>query len=69
MMRRLPLVSAKKPHRYDDVMMPRNPTAPRIPLFCVVKSMSHCEIGNTKLIPHVSINTAFKMMPHIRMMK
>lgn len=63
MTQRLPLVSAKNPHKCDEQIIPKNETAPKIPFSLELNRKSHSETGSTKATPHVSINTAFKTNP------
>lgn len=62
-MRRRPFVSAKNPHKCDEKIIPAYETAHKIPFSLVVKFKSHCETGNTKEMPQVSIITAFNAIP------
>lgn len=64
-----PVVSARNPHKCDEQIIPMNETAPRIPFSFVVNFKSHDETGITKLIPHVSIRTAFNIKPQIKIKK
>lgn len=64
-----PVVSAKNPHKCDEQIIPRNEAAPSIPFSFVLIFMSHCKTGITKLIPHDSKKTAFKIKPQIKIKK
>lgn len=69
MTHRRPFVSAKNPHICEEVTIPKKHAAPKIPFSCVVNLKSHCDTGNIKLIPHVSIRAAFKIDPDIKIKK
>lgn len=66
---RRPLVSAKKPHKCDEHIMPINAQAPKIPFCDVFKFKSQWDTGITKLIAHVSSKTAPKITPLIKIKK
>lgn len=44
---RLPLVSAKYPHKNDEQIIPKSVALPKIPFWVYVKFKSHSETGNT----------------------
>lgn len=60
----LPLVSARKPHKCDDTIIPINPIPLRIPLFWFVRFRSHCATGRIKLMLTVSRKTQPRAAPH-----
>lgn len=62
-MLRRPFVSARNPHKCDEQMMPKKPMAFNTPFSAAVNFKSHSDTGKTKLMPHVSIKTAFKIKP------
>lgn len=64
---RLPLVSAKKPHKCELIIMPEKPIALIMPRSWIVRFMSHCDTGKTKLIAKVSNKTLAKIRPEINM--
>lgn len=63
-----PRVSAKKPQKCDEKMIPKNPTPLSTPLSLFDKFRSHCAMGRMKLIETVSRKTHPSMAP-VRMIK
>lgn len=41
MIRRRPFLSAKNPHKYDEQIIPKNATEPKMPFSLVVRRRSH----------------------------
>lgn len=60
---RRPLVSARNPHKCDDVIIPTKAIALNNPLSLVVKFKSHAAIGKINEIPSVSSRTVDKTAP------
>lgn len=60
---RRPRVSARKPHRCDEVMMPAKAIALSIPLSLVVNFKSHSAMGRMNEIPRVSSRTVDNTAP------
>lgn len=61
--RRRPRVSARKPQRCDEAMMPTKAIALSIPLSFVVRFKSHSAIGRMNEMPSVSSKTVDKTAP------
>lgn len=61
--RRLPLVSPKKPHKCDEQSIPKNTMPPKTPFWLELKFKSHSETGRTYAIAHASVETACKVTP------
>lgn len=59
----LPFVSARKPQRCDETIIPTKPIALRIPLSCVDRFKSHCATGRMKFMLTVSSTTQPRMQP------
>lgn len=59
----LPRVSARKPQRCDETIIPMNPTALNKPLFWVVNFKSHSATGKIMLMLTVSRSTEPSMAP------
>lgn len=62
-----PWVSAKNPHKCELTIIPAKPMALIIPRSCIVRLMSHCETGKTKLMAKVSNKTLASIRPEINM--
>lgn len=61
--RRLPLVSPKNPHKCDEQSIPKNTMPPKTPFWLEVKFKSHSETGRTYVIAQASVATACKVTP------
>lgn len=66
MILRRPRVSARKPSRWELLIMPAKPIALSTPRSATVKCRSQCETGSTKPMLNVSSRTLDKMTPDKR---
>jgi len=66
---RRPVVSARKPHKWELVIIPANPMELNIPFSLIDKCKSFFETGKTKLMANVSNRTLAKIKPDINTIK